>query len=309
MKVPTVTPTAVSGTSAAVKSFQGINQYQNREVASGGNQFTVTPPDQGMCVGNGFVMESVNDTVRVFDKSGNALTPPIGANAFLGYPYEINRTTGQYGPEPTDPSCYYDPQYGRWFNVYLTLEVNPSTGALTLANHLDLSVSATNSPLGGWIVYHIPTTDDGTQGSPKHTSCPCLGDYPHIGADQYGFYITTNEYPWGSGPGVFGNNFNGAQVYALSKFALVQQSNTVPIVHFAHLALSNGTPSFTLWPSEVPGTAYDTRGGGTEWFSQSTAAIQETKNAAGISNNIAVWKIGNTELHRQRQRPRCGSAA
>ena len=294
LTVPVVTPTAVHGTSSAVKSFNGINSYQERYAASNGNQFTVTPPDQGMCVGNGFVVESVNDAIRIFDKAGNALTPPIGLNAFYGYPPVINRTTGESGPEPTDPTCYYDPQYGRWFSVILTLDRDPSTGALTLNNHIDIAVSSTNDPRAGWVVYRIPVQDDGTQGTPKHTSCPCIGDYPHIGADKYGFYVTTNEYPWGSGPGQFGNNFNGAQVYALSKFSLAQNSGSVPLEHFSDLALANGTPSFTLWPSEVPGIAFDTRNNGTEWFSQSTAAFQETENAAGMSNNIAVWRLSNT---------------
>jgi len=39
--------------------FEGLNLFQQR-YARGGNQFTVEPPDQGLCVGNGFVMETVN---------------------------------------------------------------------------------------------------------------------------------------------------------------------------------------------------------------------------------------------------------
>src|SRR6478672_328523 len=37
-------------------SFEGLNLYQQR-YARGGNQFTVEPPDQALCVGNGFVVE------------------------------------------------------------------------------------------------------------------------------------------------------------------------------------------------------------------------------------------------------------
>jgi hypothetical protein len=295
LAVPKVTPTSVSGTSGAVRSFAGLDIYQQRYLASAGNQFTVTPPDQAMCVGNGFVMESVNDVLRVYDTTGNALTPPIGLNAFYGYPPEINRTTGEFGPFPTDPICYFDSHFSRWFQVVLTLETDKTTGALTLVNHLDIAVSASSSPLGGWVVYRVAAQDDGSQGTPVHKDCPCIGDFPHIGADQFGFYVTTNEYPFSSGPGTFGNNYNGAQIYAFSKFRLAQNSATVTMVHRAHLALVDGTPSFTLWPSEVPGTAYDTRHGGSEWFAQSTAAIQETKNPAGMSNNIAVWRISNTQ--------------
>jgi hypothetical protein len=46
--------------------FEGLNLFQQR-YARGGNQFTVEPPDQGLCVGNGYVVEAVNpvDTVLV----------------------------------------------------------------------------------------------------------------------------------------------------------------------------------------------------------------------------------------------------
>ncbi|MDQ6876549.1 MAG: hypothetical protein M3082_02390 [Candidatus Dormibacteraeota bacterium] len=291
LAVPAPTPTAVSTTSGAVKSFTGITDYQQRYVASGGNQFTVTPPDQGLCVGNGFVVETVNDTIRTFDTLGNALTNPIGLNAFYGYPYEINRTTGIRGPFPTDPNCYYDPQYSRWFHVVLTLEVVPTTGALTGKNHLDIAVSVTSNPLNGWVFYHIPVQDDGTQGTPKHASCPCIGDFPHIGADQNGFYITTNEYPF-VGAGKYKNGYNGAQIYAISKLALAQNALTVKVVHISSPTLGS-TPSFTMWPNEVPGTAYDTNNSGTEWFLQSTATL-ETLNTTGMSNTIGVWSLTNT---------------
>src|SRR5690349_12157339 len=38
------------------KSFEGLNLYQQR-YARGGNQFTVEPPDQALCVGNGKAIE------------------------------------------------------------------------------------------------------------------------------------------------------------------------------------------------------------------------------------------------------------
>jgi hypothetical protein len=291
LAVPSVTPTPIVTKSGAVTSFTGINLYQQRYVASGGNQFSLTPPDQGLCVGNGFVVETVNDTIRVFDTTGKALTHPIGLNAFYGYPFEINRTTGRYGPLPTDPSCYYDPQYGRWFHVVLTLDVDRKTGSLTLANHLDIAVSKTSNPLQGWVFYHLPVQDDGTQGTPTHKDCPCIGDYPHIGADQNGFFITTNEYPWSGAPGLYGNGFNGAQIYAMSKRALAQNSGTVRSVQIASPTLGS-TPSFTLWPNEVPGTAYDTSHMGTEWFLQSTAAAEAL--GSGMSNTIGVWRLTNT---------------
>ena len=69
--------------------------------------------------------------------------------------------------------------------------------------------------------------DDGTSGTPIHPNCPCIGDYPHIGADAHGFYVTTNEYPFFA-PG----EFNGAQIYAFDKRALARGAPDVYVTQF-----------------------------------------------------------------------------
>lgn len=43
--------------------FQGLN-FHDQRFANGGNQFSVEPPDQGLCAGNGFVLETVNDVLQ-----------------------------------------------------------------------------------------------------------------------------------------------------------------------------------------------------------------------------------------------------
>ena len=198
-----------------VASFDGLN-HRDQRLANNGNQFSVEPPDQGLCAGNGFVMETVNDVIRVFDTAGQPQTGVIDQNSFYGYPPAINRTTLVRGPFVTDPSCLFDTDTQRWFHVVLTLETVPATGAFTGVNHLDIAVSNTSSPLGTWTIYRLPVQDDGTQGTPDHQCSlgPCIGDYPHIGADSTGFYISTNEYSF------FGPEFKAAQIYAFSKAAL-----------------------------------------------------------------------------------------
>ena len=64
--------------------FEGLNHYQQR-YSRGGNQFSVEPPDQGMCVGNGYVVESVNDVFNVFSQAtGASLLPDNTAtNAWI----------------------------------------------------------------------------------------------------------------------------------------------------------------------------------------------------------------------------------
>jgi hypothetical protein len=301
-------PTFVSG-------FQGLNLYDQRYARSG-NQFTVEPPDQGMCVGNGHVVEAVNDVINVYSPSGQSQLPDntatnivsgfprdvhhaVDLNSFFGYAAAINRTTGVRAQSVTDPSCLYDAQTKRFFVVVLTLESRPN-GSLTHVNHLDVAVSQTSDPTGGWNIYRLDVTNDGSNPDPSN-ACPCLGDYPHIGADANGFYITTNSYPWA------GNGFDGAQIYAFSKAQLAAGAPSVTVVHIDTFGKVNAAsdagstqPGFTVWPAQSPGTAsFDSSNGGTEYFLSSNAADEAKAPVAGTggnytSNQVVVWTLKNT---------------
>ena len=297
-------------------SFEGLNFYQQR-YSRGGNQFSVEPPDQGMCVGNGYIVEAVNDVFNVFNFAGASVLPDntstnivagharnvnhaIDLNSFFQYPPAINRTTGIRGPNVTDPTCYYDAQTQRFYLVVLTYILGPHNSLVE--NHLDIAVSATSNPTGTWNIYKVDVTNDGTH-TIADNACPCLGDYPHIGADANGFYVTTNAYPWN------GDGFNGAQIYAFSKRQLASGAASVNATHldtFASVNVMTGEtpsikqPGFTLWPAQSPGTtSYALDAGGTEYFLSSNAADEATHPVSGtggnyISSQIVLWALTNT---------------
>ena len=148
-------------------SFEGLNFFDQR-YANGGNQFSVVPPDQGLCVGNGYVLESVNDVLDVYSSDGHSLLGTTDLNTFYNYPAAINRTTGAYGPSITDPSCHFDTASQRWFHVVLTLDRVGTSSSLSGKNHLDIAVSTTANPLDPWTIYRLPVQDDGTDGTPDH---------------------------------------------------------------------------------------------------------------------------------------------
>src|SRR5260370_35025772 len=56
------------------QSFDGLNFRQQR-LAHNGNKFSAEPPDPGLCTGNGFLVEAVNDVLGEFDTAGN---PALG---------------------------------------------------------------------------------------------------------------------------------------------------------------------------------------------------------------------------------------
>jgi hypothetical protein len=278
-------------------SFNGLNHFAQRR-ANGGNQFSLEPPDQGLCSGNGYVLETVNDVLAVYDHAGNMLKGPIDLNHFYGYADAINRTTLVRGPFVTDPSCYFDAATQRWFHVVLTLEVDPASGAFLGPNHLDLAVSQNGNPLGAWNLYTLPVQDDGTQGTPDH-GCTlngpgtgfgaCLGDYPHIGADANGFYITTNEYSF------FGPEFTSAQLYAFSKKALAAGSTNVSVTQIDTKNMVRGNQAgFTVWPAESPNGQFNPSGNGTEYFLSSNAADEVNPLLNRTSSDLVVWALANT---------------
>jgi hypothetical protein len=267
-------------------SFDGLN-HRNQRLANGGNQFSLEPPDQGLCGGNGFVVEAINDVLQVYDTRGNAQTGVVDLNTFFGYPAAINRATGAFGPEITDPSCYFDQPSQRWFLVVLTLDRVGTSSALAGSNHLDIAVSTTASPLNSFIIYHLPVQDDGTQGTPNHGCAggACLGDYPHIGADANGFYITTNEFNF------FAPGFRGSQIYAISKQALEAGTATSAINFDTANFTLEGNPGFTVWPAISPGTSFSVDANGTEYLLSSIARFSSTAS----DTRLRIWAISNTQ--------------
>jgi len=236
-----------------------------------------------------------NTATNIVSGAPRDVNHSIDLNSFYNYAPAINRSTGVRGPFVTDPSCLYDAQTQRFFVVVLTLETFPN-GAFTHVNHLDIAVSQTSDPTGHWNIYRQDVTGDGTPGN-TGGPCPCLGDYPHIGADANGFYITTNSYPWGPG------DFDGAQIYAFSKAQLAAGAATVNMQHIDTTGMVHATspttqtePGFTVWPAQSPGTgSFNSSNGGTEYFLSSNAGEEASgDDFTGASTNLVVWTMTNT---------------
>ncbi len=271
--------------------FEGLNLF-NQRFANGGNQFSVEPPDQGLCVGNGFVVETVNDVMRIYHGDGTPATGVVDLNTFYNYPAAINRTTGARGPSITDPSCIYDQVIGRFVHIALVEDHVGTTATLTGKNHIDIAVSDTGDPTGSWTIFKLAVQNDGTDGTPDHGCIrrlgpplvfgPCLGDYPHIGADANGIYLTTNEFDF------FGPFFEGAQVYAIGHSVLTGGVGSV--VLFNTLGAGPDGAGFTVWPAQSAGNQFDTAKGGTEDFLSSRAVFSDD----GTSTSILMWQLTNT---------------
>ena len=239
-----------------------------------------------MAAGEGFILEAVNDALAVYgQRSHTLLIGPTPLNQFFKLRPEIVRSTPPvFGQFVSDPKAYFDPQTRRWFVTALEIDVDPATGAFQNHTSVLLAVSKTSNPTGQFNLFSIDTTDDGTNGTPSHPNCPCFGDQPLIGANQDGFFISTNEFGLAVG-------FNGAQIYAISKEELAE-GETSPVVHLDNLPCPEGIPfslqpavTRSLFPRDFDGDDDDR---GIEFL------LSVPDITLLFDNRLAVWSLTNT---------------
>ncbi|MBS1855795.1 MAG: hypothetical protein JST11_10545 [Acidobacteria bacterium] len=278
--VGTAAAQAGSATSVSVNplaqmfGFSGLTHAQQL-AANNGNQFSIEPPSQGLAVANGYVLEGVNNAVRVYTTSGvPLLSSAVSTNQVFGLPPAINRFTGVNGPFPTDIRVFYDHTSSRWFILQRAWD-NDEGGINLPSSHLYLAVSQSSDPTGTYNVYWMDTTN-----GQNFYGCPCFPDYMQIGADQFGFYITANEY------NAYYPYFVDATILAISKAALASGAATPAAFQFI---IPNGTGhEFAIQPASTPpGASYFVANGGVEYFVSSQSRFS-------WDNTMAVWAMTNT---------------
>ncbi len=232
-------------------NFDGVGSLDS-EITNFGAKFE--PPDQGLCAGNGFVVEMVNSAFRVYDTHGHTLAGPTNVNApfhdgFLQF--------------TSDPRCVYDAATNTWFAIVLFLN-DTFTASL-----LQVAVNTTGDPTTDWTVFNIDTTD---ANAPAIFDCPCFGDQPTLGIDDSNIYTTTNEFS------ILGPEFNGAQIYAISKRDLVHHAKNVHFVQYSNLTIG-GAQAASIQPATTFGHP------SAEYFLSSL-----DPNGTG-DNRIGVWAL------------------
>lgn len=252
LSMPHAAATSMEGKGGLLHNFNGISSLDSFNA----NGFDLEPPDQGLCVGWGVVVEIVNLAVSIYSPDGTRLAGPVNLNAFFQEP--ASEFLG-------DPRCFFDAPTRAFFFTILAIDTTPN-GGFGNASHLDIAVLPT---LNIGMVFRIDTTDLGQPG------CPCLGDYPILGLDQYNVYLSTQEFGINSGA------FNGAQVYAVSKSQLVAFPGFVNFVHFSGLT-SAGFPAYRLAPALTYGSA-------------NAEYLLNSIPFTSLDNRLGLWAITNRQ--------------
>ncbi|HUY60788.1 MAG TPA: hypothetical protein VMW49_02825, partial [Candidatus Dormibacteraeota bacterium] len=261
------------GSTTSSGGFMGITGLQQ---ATANNAYDLEPPDQGLCSNGKVVVENVNNAYAVYTTAGKPVVGPVAMTSLFGIPSE------SAGTFTSDPRCYYDAATQRWFVVELSIP-NLFTKQHATTSYELVAVSQTSDPTGSFTTFAIPTMD------PSDPGCPCFGDYPMIGADAHGFYITTNEFS------IYQPYFNGAQLYAVSKWGLASAATggSMPsVVHFGHLPSpfpgETAGETYHLSPALTPaGGTYATTNHGTEYFAMSDAFPVS-------ASDLGVYALTNT---------------
>jgi hypothetical protein len=242
-------------------NFDGVSSLDSA-VTNFGLEFE--PPDQGLCVGNGFVVEPVNSAFTIYRRNGSVVAGPFNVNVL--FDEGLTEFT-------SDPRCYYDKATHTWFAIILFISAD-NTEART-----DIAVNSSGDPTTPWTVYHLEATDDGTGGTPVHPGCPCFGDQPLLGIDRQNIYISTNEFS------ILGPQANGAQIYAVSKRDLIEGAGTVHFVQFENLTIA-GDMAFSVQPAI---TQPEGDGGAAEYF------LESIDPAGTFDNRLGVWALTHQE--------------
>jgi hypothetical protein len=256
-QAPSVSAAATATTSPLLENFNGVSS-RDSAVTNFGAEFE--PPDQGLCVGNGFVLEPVNSAYRVYRTDGSTVVGPFNVNDIFNVGAE---------EFTSDPRCYYDATTNTWFATILFINSSSTVSKVLVA------VSRTGDPTKLWGEYQIDTTDNGAKGEPKDPGCPCLGDQPTLGIDANNLYITTNEFS------LLGPEFNGAQIYAIAKSDLVAERAGAHVVHFGHLQIG-GSIATSIQPALTTGTSVAEYG------------LSSLDPNGTFDNRLGVWALTNT---------------
>ncbi len=224
VKVPTVSCQPLRPGCDTISSFaggaSGVNGINAVNSASLKTNFIgdIEPPDQGLCAGNGSVVETNNiGEILIFNKALKRVSPVIPLNMVMGLAKRHWSSGG-------DPTCLFDSANGgHWFFSQVVSASPESKGGplagcfIAKANTCfqGIAVTTGSSPFGPYNVYFLNANFN-----PREPGFPfMLNDFGKISATRDAFLLFYDEAPL-RGNGLGGGFFNGAQEFAFNKNAL-----------------------------------------------------------------------------------------
>jgi hypothetical protein len=197
---------------------------------------TLTPPDMGGSVGPGQVVQFLNTSFTVFDRTGNVLNQLSDANFWLSTDPGNAQLQSIVASGLSDPRIIYDPTSGRWFATEIAIGQPPTPSQPNPPNQILVAVSNTSNPLNGFkSVYFNSSIANPATGQYN------FADFPTLGVTANSIVIGTNNFPSNSGEEGL-NNANGVSIYSLPKSDLLLSTgpSIANMTPFDNLSLAQG---------------------------------------------------------------------
>ena len=177
-------------------------------------------PDDNIAVGKDQIMQVVNNSVVVFDKSLNALTPVVPIDQLLG---SIGGDCATDSPDG-HPIAQYDRMAGQWLIAENVVTAPPFVGTACIG------VSTSSDATGSYYVYEFPLGD----GYP---------DLPKWGVAPSGFFQNNDNF------GADGMTFQGAYECAYDRVTMEAGGDA------AQVCFQLTTSDFALLPADLDSSA------------------------------------------------------
>ncbi len=185
---------AVAPAAPSLSTSFASTDFDDNATNTGGYVFI--PPDSSAAAGPNDVLNVVNVTLRVHDKTGTLLADTALDDFFSA----LSPDTFTF-----DPKVIFDQYAGRWLVV--TLErLDDGAGGATEQSRIFLAVSDDADPLGTW--YQVAINAKTTI-----SSIPRWADYPGFAVDDQAVYVTANMFSFSANGGGYG----GVRLWVVDK--------------------------------------------------------------------------------------------
>jgi len=294
----------ISSASGGAVGVKGLNAVDSSSQATNVLGIDIEPADQGLCAGNGYVVEANNlGEILVFDTALQRASAVIPLDTLMGL-------TSRGWSSGGDVSCLYDHDNGgHWFfTQFVSASSEADSGAfggcfagVAKACYEGIAVTEGSDPFGPYSVYFLSADYN-----PAEPGYPyLLNDFAKIATTRDAFLLFYDEFPL-AGPGLGEGFFNGAQEFAFNKSAfemglavtgndgMPNPAFTVAIENMGLLPTPNGTcfsdnqyhlPGITCWFAAIPAQAPD-----------STQFDNSHGGSGFILNTLDFYGLGDTRI-------------
>lgn len=276
MRYPRVSNSGVQDPMRAVRAAAQVTAmptpsatYPGMSASEGG--CNCTPPDTDGDVGPNHYIQSVNSSIKIYDKAGNVLLPATTYNSFFSG-LAASGTPCGLGQNGGDGFVFYDHTVDRWVVSDFAYTAFPGPGPF----YQCIGVSKTSDPVsGGWWLYAI-------QADPANPGQ--LGDYPKFGMWNNAWYMTSNLFS-----GLVGQTeqFNGVRVYAFDRAAMINGTGSPnPTVVAFTITPAGLGDSYSLVPATFR-TGTPPQAGTDEYL----LAIDSPSTADVVQTKVHAWRF------------------